>query len=145
MEDTPVIKDAPVSEDTPVMKSLLKKLKDASIEVRRKTFLDKQYLIFTDTVVILLDENNKAILSFDVDVRPDFAAFLSIQLSKIRGIKDILIGELFMHDSKKQIILTGNEAVKEFTKVSKQTAVSEFIKEQMTEHILRSNMKIPSC
>jgi hypothetical protein len=131
--------------DSPVMKSLLKKLKDASIEVRKKTFADEKYLIFTDTVVILLDENNKIILSFDVDVRPDFSAFLSVHLFKVRGIRDVLIGELFMNDPKSQTVLTGNEAVKEFKKVSKQLAVSEFIKEQMSEFMLRSNSKIPSC
>ena len=132
--------------DTQVMKSLLKKLKDASIEVRKKTFADQKHLIFTDTVVILLDENNKIILSFDVDVRPDFAAFLSIQLFKIRGVKDILIGELFMHDPKNQTILTGQEAVQEFMKVSKQMVVQEFIKDQMGEFMLRSNNpKTPNC
>jgi len=139
MEDNQVMKD------TPIMRSLLKKLKDASVEIRKKTYSDKKFLIFTDTVVVLLDENNKLILSFDVDVRPDFSAFLSVQLSKVRGIKDVLIGELFMHDVKNQTVLTGNEAVKEFMKVSKQTVISEFIKEQMTEFMLRSNMKIPSC
>jgi len=132
--------------DTPLLKSLLQKLKDNKIEVRRKSSTeDKKLLIFTDTVVIVLDEDKKVILSFDVDVRPDFSAFLSVELLKIRGIKDVQIGELFMQDAKSKTILTGNEAVKEFMKVSKQTAVSEFIKEQLTEHMLRSDRKIPSC
>src|SRR4030042_6369428 len=100
------MKDTPVMKDTPIVKSLLKKLKDASVEVRKRSFSDKKYLIFTDTVVILLDENNKLILSFDVDVRPDFAAFLSVQLSKVRGVKDTLIGELFMQQPKNQTVLT---------------------------------------
>jgi hypothetical protein len=139
------MKDTLVIKDTPIVRSLLKKLKDASVEVRKKTCSDKKFLIFTDTVVVLLDENNKLILSFDVDVRPDFSAFLSVQLSKVRGIKDVLIGELFMHDVKNQTVLTGNEAVKEFMKVSKQMVISEFVKEQMTDFMLKSNMKIPSC
>src|SRR4030042_2518136 len=100
------MKDTPVIKDTSIMRSLLKKLKDASVEVRKKTYSDKKFLIFTDTVVVLLDENNKLILSFDVDVRPDFSAFLSVQLSKVRGIKHVLIGELFMQDPKNQTVLT---------------------------------------
>ena len=132
--------------DSPVVRSLLKKLKDASVEVRKKTFSDNRFLVFTDTVVILLDEDNKIILSFDVDVRPDFSAFLSVQISKIRGIKDVIIGELFMHDPKSQTILTGQEAVQEFMKVSKQMVVQEFIKDQMGEFMLRSNNpKTPNC
>jgi hypothetical protein len=129
-----------------VLKSLLKKLKDSHLDIRKKNSVEeKKHVIFTDTVVILLDENNNLILSFDVDVRPDFAAFLSVELFKVRGVENVLIGELFMHDLKNQNVLTGQEAVKEFTRISKQTAVSEFIKEQMTDFMLKSNMKIPSC
>ena len=130
----------------PILKSILKRLKDNNIDVRRKSVTDdKKMLIFTDTVVIVLDESSKLILSFDVDVRPDFSAFLSVELLKIRGIKDVMIGELFMQDAKNKTILTGNEAVKEFMKVSKRSAVSEFIKDQLTDHMLRSDRKIPSC
>jgi len=129
-----------------VLKNVLKKLKASHVEIIKESVIeDKRHIIFADMVVVLLDENSNLILSFDVDVRPDFAAFLSIELSKIRGIKNILIGELFMHDIKNKNVLTGQEAVSEFLKLSRQTAVSEFMKEQMGEYMLRSDVKIPSC
>jgi len=119
-----------------LLSNVTKLLKKNKLPIVKKTVTKKNgHLIFTEPVVIFVDENSGVNLAFHVASSPEFSARLTLEFKNLAGVKNVNIGEVFIFGKNNEII-TGDNAIKELDQQNYDGAVRSFIRDQITEHML---------
>ena len=95
------------------------------------------YITSTNVIAWLKKENNidTLILSFDVSVKPNISANLTLQMSKFIPVK---IDSIFLLDTKNKELKWNNDAIEHHEKMKAGKYISSFINNENFKRILES-------
>ncbi|MCK5605183.1 hypothetical protein KAR91_25050 [Candidatus Pacearchaeota archaeon] len=131
----------------PQTKTIISKLTDWKIPIRRQYVDDNVEYICTDFMIISCnprDPRNIGLL-FNVCSKPDDAARVVLDLNHLKTVDDIFIDDVFVYVNDFNNIVTGKEAMVVFEQELKRMAVNEFVTDQQQMSILKNCEDCPEC
>jgi len=108
---------------------VVKKLVELECPIVDTHFTKGRYIICSDVVIITCLDKTLTVL-FHVAIKPDHSASLILELNKIKGVKNILVEDLFVYINSMDNVIIGNDAIKAYDYTLKKDIINKFMEEQ---------------
>ncbi len=111
-------------------KAVSKKMTSMGLSVIDTYYTKGRHVICSDVMIVSCEKEKEVSILFNVSIKPDESASMTLEINKVKGVESIYIGDIFIYVENMENVLVGNDAIKAYHRALKQDIIDEFVIEQ---------------